>query len=65
MNEVATKVYQRLCVLNGNKPPYGDCQLIALMLQDIQDLAHIIYIRIIQENCDDTKTTSLVQKKKA
>lgn len=32
MNETAEREYQRLCSLIGRKPPYGDCQLVALII---------------------------------
>jgi hypothetical protein len=31
-NETAAREYQRLCALIGGKPPYGDCQLVALIV---------------------------------
>jgi hypothetical protein len=31
-NETAAREYQRLCTLIGGKPPYGDCQLVALIV---------------------------------
>jgi hypothetical protein len=31
-NETAAQEYQRLCALIGGKPPYGDCQLVALII---------------------------------
>jgi hypothetical protein len=32
MNETAEREYRRLCSLIGGSPPYGDCQLVALMI---------------------------------
>jgi hypothetical protein len=41
--DAVTQEYNRLCKLMGGKPPFGDCQLVALMVSRV-----VINSRIVQ-----------------
>jgi hypothetical protein len=54
MIESATREYQRLCSLLGGKPPYGDCQLVALMINRAIPDSQIVdgIVRVSYDNED-------------
>jgi hypothetical protein len=54
MNEIAEREYRRLCSLIGEKPPYGDCQLVALLVNKVVPNSQIVMGIVRRNSFDDT-----------
>ena len=54
MNETAKQEYRRLCALIGGKPPYGDCQLVALLINKVVVNSQIVTGVVRRNSIDET-----------